>query len=79
MYISKYIVKALFQFLHDNSKFSFEDYYQFGKAAFHSGEMTNNSHLQHFALIFLAEYVYRYPEQFDFILNDVLYLSLIHI
>jgi 3-methyladenine DNA glycosylase AlkC len=68
-------MKALFQFLHDNSKFSFEDYYQFGKAVFHSGETTNNSHLQHFALIFLAEYVYRYPEQFDFILNDVLYYA----
>ncbi|MBY9003274.1 MAG: hypothetical protein KGD73_04830 [Candidatus Lokiarchaeota archaeon] len=72
VYISKYIAKALFQFLHKNSLYGIEDYYQFGKVAFQSGEITDNSHLQHFALLFLAEYIYNYPEHFDSILNDVL-------
>ncbi len=75
VYISKHIVKALFQYLGENSLYKIEDYYELGKIAFDSGEMNGNSRLQHFALIFLAEYVFNYPEQFDSILKDVLYYA----
>jgi 3-methyladenine DNA glycosylase AlkC len=71
VYVSKHVVKALFQFLIQKSNFNLDDYYDLGISCFDIGERTERTHLQHFSLIFLAEYVNQFPDQFDHMSNDV--------
>ena len=68
VYISRYVAKGVFLFLKNENKVSKQYYVDFIKANFSHGENNSSSIQQHFALLYMAEFVNHYPENFSMII-----------
>lgn len=65
VYISRYISKEIFQYLIKEIKVDDKYLMSFIQGIFNYGETKNNNNLQHFALLFLSEYVANSQENFE--------------
>ena len=65
VYISRYVSKEIFQYLIKEIKVDDKYLMSFIQGIFNYGETKNNYHLQHFALLFLSEYVANSQENFE--------------
>ncbi len=64
-YISNNVAKGIFQYLNEEKKIDKKFLIQFVEKAFDYGERNNSLIIQHFALIFMAEFIFHYPENFE--------------
>jgi len=68
VYISRYVAKEVFLFLKNEHEVEEQYHLDFIKANFSHGEEIGSSIQQHFALLYIAEFVYHYPEKFNMII-----------
>jgi len=65
IYISRYVASEIIQFLIKEIKVDKKYLIKFTKKAFTYGENIKSPILQHFALLFLSEYIAQFPEEFE--------------
>jgi len=65
IYISRYVAREIIQFLIKEIKVDKKYLIKFTQKAFIYGENIKSSILQHFALLFLSEYIAQFPEEFE--------------
>jgi len=68
VYISRHVAKEMFLFLKHEQEVEEQYHLGFIKENFSQGEETGSSIQQHFALLYMAEFVHQYPEKFNAII-----------
>jgi len=67
VYISRYVAKEIFLFLKDEIRVNQKYHIDFIKKNFSRGEEIDSSIQQHFALLYMSEFVIHFPEKFKII------------